>query len=296
MDGKALRELSARIDALLDDVQAQAAPVVSERVEDLVRSVVELYGAGLERTLSLLHAGGAEGLVRELADDEVVGNLLMLHDLHPDDVETRVQRALDAVRPYLGSHAGGVAFQGVDGEGVAHLTLQGSCDGCPSSTVTVQTAIEAAVLDKAPEVVRVEVEGMVAEPAGPALLQIQPAPHRAGEQPGPPPQSPADAWRHVELLVPPGEVHLLEVDGERVAVVNVRGTMYAYRDRCPGCDAALSDGTLQAEVLRCGGCSRRYDARLAGQGLDGGSEHLAPLPLLPEDAGWKLALPGRQPA
>ena len=41
----------------------------------------------------------------------------MLHDLHPLDVDTRIQRALDKVRPYLGSHAGGVTYLGVTGEG-----------------------------------------------------------------------------------------------------------------------------------------------------------------------------------
>ena len=52
--------------------------------------------------------------MRRLADDELVGSLLVLHDLHPDDVTVRVQAALDRVRPYLGSHAGGVTLTGVD--------------------------------------------------------------------------------------------------------------------------------------------------------------------------------------
>ena len=58
-------------------------------------------------------------MVRALADDVVVGSLLVLHDLHPDDVDTRIQAALDRVRPYLGSHAGGIDYLGVDEEGVA---------------------------------------------------------------------------------------------------------------------------------------------------------------------------------
>ncbi len=66
------------------------------------------------------------GRRRELADDELVGNLLVLHDLHPDDVDTRVQAALNGVRPYLGSHAGGVSLSGVDENGVVHLQLEGS--------------------------------------------------------------------------------------------------------------------------------------------------------------------------
>ena len=78
---------------------------------------------------------------------------------------------LTGVRPYLGSHAGGVKYLGVSPDGVARLRLEGSCHGCPSSTVTVQLAIEGAVVDAAPEVTDVVVEGMT-EPPGPALLQI----------------------------------------------------------------------------------------------------------------------------
>ena len=106
-----------------------------------------------------------------LLADPLVESLLLLHDLHPLDVDARIQRALDRVRPYLGSHAGGVQYLGVGADGVARLRLEGSCHGCPSSTVTVQLAIQGAVEDAAPEVTEVVVEGMT-EPPGPALLQI----------------------------------------------------------------------------------------------------------------------------
>jgi Fe-S cluster biogenesis protein NfuA len=104
---------------------------------------------------------------------EVVARLLVLHDLHPKDTETRVVEALDQVRPYLGSHAGGVELLGVDPEGVVHLRLEGSCDGCPSSVQTVKLAIERAIEEAAPEVTRVEVENLTRE-REPQLLQIQP--------------------------------------------------------------------------------------------------------------------------
>ena len=84
-----------------------------------------------------------------------------------------MQAALDRVRPYLGSHAGGIEFLGVDGAGVAHLRLQGSCDSCPSSAATVEGAIEKAILDAAPEVVRLDVEGVAAAAPDNGLLQIQ---------------------------------------------------------------------------------------------------------------------------
>ncbi|MGH3656219.1 MAG: NifU family protein, partial [Micromonosporaceae bacterium] len=96
--------------------------------------------------------------------------------LHPAGVADRVQTALDQVRPYLGSHAGGVELLGVDPDGAARLRLQGSCDSCASSTVTAKLAIERAVLDAVPEVSRVDVENLT-EPgeaaAQPRLIPVE---------------------------------------------------------------------------------------------------------------------------
>jgi Fe-S cluster biogenesis protein NfuA len=167
-------ELPARIEALLDSLAELGMPVVTERAEELVAAVVNLYGAGLERIVALV-ADGPDGddAVRRLVDDDLVAHLLLLHDLHPDDVNSRVQAALDKVRPYLGAHAGGIEFLGVDAHGVAQLRLEGSCDGCAGSTATVKNAVERAVLEAAPDVVSISVQGMVEpKPATPGLLQI----------------------------------------------------------------------------------------------------------------------------
>jgi Fe-S cluster biogenesis protein NfuA len=171
-DAHTTRDVGDRVERLLADLATVADPVVADKAEQLAAALVELYGAGLERIVEL----GGDALVRTLADDPFVAGLLILHDLHPVPVADRVQAALDGVRPYLGSHAGGVEFLGIDPAGVAQLALQGSCDGCPSSTVTVKLAIERAIEDAAPELAGIEVTGVVAEPRGPALLQIQPRP------------------------------------------------------------------------------------------------------------------------
>ncbi|HZZ97249.1 MAG TPA: NifU family protein [Jatrophihabitantaceae bacterium] len=172
MEGADVRELPGRIEALLDDLTAAGDPLVSECAEQLVATLAQLYGEGLKRTVDLLAASpDGEQTVRRLAEDELVGNLLLLHGLHPDDLGTRIQQALDRVRPYLGSHAGGIDYLGVTDAGVAMLRLEGSCDGCAGSAATVHSAVERAVLEAAPEVTSVKVEGMVeAKPA--QLLQI----------------------------------------------------------------------------------------------------------------------------
>ncbi|TVT23344.1 NifU family protein [Amycolatopsis acidiphila] len=132
---------------------------------------MELYGAGLSRVLEL--AGDA--VVARLADDELVRGLLILHDLHPLSTMERVTAALERVRPYLGTHAGDVELLGIGEDGVARLRLKGTCDGCPSSAVTVQQAIEREILTAAPEIAAIDVQGMVpdAGPGGRPLLPLE---------------------------------------------------------------------------------------------------------------------------
>ncbi|HJU00029.1 MAG TPA: NifU family protein [Actinomycetes bacterium] len=167
-EARDLRVVGERIEELLGRIRAAGDPATAETAEEVVRLVVELYGAGLERTVEL---AGPEVLER-LVEDELVASLLVLHGLHPRDTESRVVEALDKVRPYLGSHAGGVEFLGIDPDAVVHLRLEGSCDGCPSSTQTVRLAIERAIEEAAPEVTRVEVENLTRE-RSPQLLQIR---------------------------------------------------------------------------------------------------------------------------
>jgi Fe-S cluster biogenesis protein NfuA len=178
-DRPQLRDVGYRVEQVLGELRAVSDPVTRDRAEELVRLLVELYGAGLDRIMEVIAAEpGGQRLITRLADDELVASLLVLHGLHPLTVEERVRRALDEVRPYLGSHAGGVDLLGVDEAGVVRLALRGSCDGCASSAVTVKLAIERAIEEAAPEVTEVQVAG-VTDRREPTLLQIQPRPPHA---------------------------------------------------------------------------------------------------------------------
>ncbi|MCW2610065.1 MAG: hypothetical protein JWM15_1311 [Cryptosporangiaceae bacterium] len=283
--GTNTREAGERVERLLGELGMSADAVVREKAEDLARTLVELYGAGLERVVEIVgERPDGEDIVRVLADDKFVGSLLVLHDLHPVPLIERVQTALDGVRPYLGSHAGGVEFLGIDDAGVAHLALEGSCDGCPSSLVTVKLAIERAIMDAAPELTGLEVEGVVPEKAGPKLHQIGGLTRR-----------PESDWvRLVDVTaLAPGDVRPTTVDGLRIVVCRTDAGYYAYRDACAGCDTALAGAVLTGGTLQCSGCARRYDVQRAGRELDPAGEpsHLDPLPLVTDDNGVRVALP-----
>jgi len=163
--GTAATNAAARIDSMLAEFAAMGDPIATERAEDLVRTLVEFYDGGLGRLVELLGDQPAgDELLRQLATDKIVSGLLILHDLHPATTYERVSAALERVRPYLGSHAGDVDLLGVDDDGVVRLRLAGSCNGCPSSSVTVKLAIEQAIEEVAPEIVRIDVEGVAAPP------------------------------------------------------------------------------------------------------------------------------------
>jgi len=54
-----------------------------------------------------------------------------------------------------------VAVIGVTPEGGIKLRLEGNCNGCPSSRVTLKSSIEEAIYAAAPDVTGLEVEGAV---------------------------------------------------------------------------------------------------------------------------------------
>ncbi len=153
-----LQAIGERIERLLDDLGAAADPRLRDLAVELLRCTTELYGAGLARVMELAKEFSPP-LVDELAADPLVAGLLAVHDLLPDDLITRVQQALESVRPFLGQHAGDVELLDVDERvGAVLLRLKGSCDGCPSSAVTLKLAIERAILDAAPEITTIDVE------------------------------------------------------------------------------------------------------------------------------------------
>src|SRR6201995_4737238 len=93
------RAAGDRIQTLLDSCAASGA-AAHERAQQLVREVVGLYGAGLERIIALSELPGQDnGLLERLAADDLVASLLLVHGLHPHDVHRRVFDALDRVRP-----------------------------------------------------------------------------------------------------------------------------------------------------------------------------------------------------
>ncbi len=272
-----LRVVGDRIEGLLGQLEHDLDARGWEQVQDVVSLVTELYGGGLARILEL--AGEDSALRARLADDDLVASLLVLHDLHPLDLDARVRRALESVRPYLGSHGGDVEILAIDGEeGVVTLRMLGSCDGCASSSVTLELAVQAAIEEAAPEITRIDVDGgEVAQTGGGTSTPVS-----LGRKPEH--AAPAMAPIYGLRALAPGRVGPLEIEGVKLIVCRVGTQLYAYRSACPTCDSILDTASVDGPVLRCSACHAAYDLPRAGRSLDGNTTHLEPLPLV-EDGG-----------
>jgi Fe-S cluster biogenesis protein NfuA len=160
-DARAFQSRMQRLDALLQEAERYADPLARAHTREIAQAVLELHGTALARLLDHIGEAGEAGasVLDACAEDDVVSGLLLLHGLHPHDVEERVNQALERVRPFLRSHGGNVELLSVV-DTVVRLRLTGSCHSCPSSTVTMKQSVEEAIYNRAPELTVIEVEGM----------------------------------------------------------------------------------------------------------------------------------------
>lgn len=174
---------AARIEELIEQVNELPDAHTRTMVEELIQSLLDMYGEGLARILELTVMTDATSyaLLKTFSDDDLIGSLLLLHDLHPLDLETRVLQALDEVRPYLKSHGGNVELIGVD-DGVARLRLEGSCNGCAASAITLKNTIEEAINKVAPDLERLDVEGVNDQPPTRTIAPVTFVPRRKQEK------------------------------------------------------------------------------------------------------------------
>lgn len=281
---------SARIESLLQEMATFPDSNAQAVTEELLQTLLTMYGEGLNRMLEITANFEPEGeaIIDAYADDELVSSLLLLHGLHPIDVETRISNALESVRPYLKSHGGNVELLSVR-DNIAHLRLQGSCNGCPSSSVTLTLAIEEAINKAAPDLERLQVDG-VTNPPRP--INVTPLKNAVNGTSGEAPEK-LVVWHIIGGLNELGESTLLArtVQKETLLFCRVASTFYAYRNRCRGCGQRLDNGKLERATLTCVNCGKHYDVCRAGRCLDTPDLFLEPIPLLEKDGKIKVSLP-----
>lgn len=283
------RQSMQKIEVLIDKVEQLSDPEARALTLELVQSLMELHGEGINRMLEVVSEDAAgQSIIERLGDDEFVAGLLVLYGLHPLDLETRLARALEKVRPYLKSHGGNVAIASIE-DGVVRLKLEGNCNGCASSAMTMKLAIEDAIYEASPDIVELFVEGVVEERKGPPLVPLQITRNQTAVA------AANGGWQQVSGVASLGQgaVEAIDVGGKQVLFCRLNGDYYAYNCNCSKCGATLKGARLEATAVSCPDCGEQFDISRAGRSLGGSDLQLQPFPLLFENGEAKIALPSQ---
>jgi Fe-S cluster biogenesis protein NfuA len=71
------------------------------------------------------------------------------------DVRARVERVLEAIRPYIQADGGDIELVDVS-DGIVQIRLAGACVGCMYSMMTLQAGVERMIREEVPEIQAVE--------------------------------------------------------------------------------------------------------------------------------------------
>lgn len=161
-----LGKLIAQFDQLPESPQKTAG-------RELVQLLMDVHGAGLERMMEIVFDSGAPGAetIDKLGSDSVAGSLLLLYSLHPDDLETRVRKAVERLTPRmrkLACTAELVRFE----EGVAEVRLTKAGHSRGSSAKELRAMVEDGVYEFAPDIVSLEIQGL-AEPSASGFVALE---------------------------------------------------------------------------------------------------------------------------
>ena len=185
IDEKDFQKRLQKIGGLVHDLETIADPASRAAAKELVQLLMDLHGTGLERILEIVYQAGDHGprTIDDLGQDPLVSSLLILYGLHPDELQTRVERKLEQICSKLhkmGAEARLVSVSGAD------IRLRINIDGhaCGSTSRAVQSTVEEAIYEAAPDLTSLVVEGLE-EPSASGFVGVE---QLLGSSPAPLPQ------------------------------------------------------------------------------------------------------------
>jgi Fe-S cluster biogenesis protein NfuA/nitrite reductase/ring-hydroxylating ferredoxin subunit len=285
--------------AQTDTSQSQPFEALAAAVDDARRAVQSLDADGAEAGLALQNAIEAfhrpalvhivrtlrddprgKELLFELVDDPSVHAVLGLHHIIRPDPMTRARTALNTVRPYLQSHGGDVELVAIEDD-TAVVRLQGSCNGCSMSAVTLREGVEQALVDGVDEITAIRV---VEDQPTAAFIPLESVGRKhqpdSGWTPGP---SVADlepgSMTRFDVSSGEGQV---EVEVESFVVTNVDNKISVFRNQCVHQGLSLDGGLMTDGVLTCPWHGFTFDAT-TGECISSPGAQLQPIPARVDD-------------
>jgi len=152
-----VRQLGALVGEL-DQMPGGGSKVAAR---ELVQLLMEVHGTGLERIMEIVFESGAAGeaIVGRLGQDPIVRDLLLLYALHPEDLETRVLKALDTIGPRLRKLDSKVELVSLH-DGVVQLQVLTSGHIHGSAAKNLRSIVEEGIYEQAPDLASLTILGL----------------------------------------------------------------------------------------------------------------------------------------
>lgn len=148
-----------RLESLVEKVRSLPDADARDSALALVQAVMELHAAGLERMMEMVAPETA--LLEEFAKDPAVSAILLLHNLHPHDLNTRVRNALD--QPSLRGRGATVELVSIRGA-MVHVRIEGG--------PALEGAVRNAITEAAPDVDDIQIDVVGAKNGFVPLTQL----------------------------------------------------------------------------------------------------------------------------
>lgn len=165
-EDKDFRQGMQRIGELVQEIESIGDPAVRAATKSLVQSLMDLHGVALEKALDIVADSGETGtsIIDKMGRDSLVSSVLILYGLHPEDMQTRVVRAVELLHAQLRKQGCEVELLEVS-EGAIRLRVETGSHSCGSTAKNIQTMVEEAIYEAAPDFTSLSIEGLEDKPA-----------------------------------------------------------------------------------------------------------------------------------
>ncbi|MCM0591605.1 MAG: NifU family protein [Gloeotrichia echinulata IR180] len=229
-----------RFESIIDEWdESQKCVVVG-----LKRAIESLHKAALKRLIKSLKEDSMSALRLAVAD-EVVYAVLLYHELVKPPrppLETRIQIALDEVRPGLQSHNGDVELVAIKLPDKVEVRLTGTCSNCAASTLTLSQGVEQAIKSHCPEITTViAVNNRPTVDSNASSLTSPFYPQRGS------------TWIRVATIdqVPETGVLAVQVLGNSLILHRQGVNVTCYRNTCSHLGNPLAEGQVENGIITC---------------------------------------------
>lgn len=162
-----------KLGSLVHDLETIADPASRSAAKELVQLLMDLHGSGLERILEIVFQSGEAGgeIIDKLSRDSLVSSLLVLYGLHPEDLQTRVERKLEQIRSRLYKMGAEARLASLNGTEIRlHVTIERH--SCGSTAHSIRAVVEEAMYEAAPDLTSLAVEGLE-EPSASGFVALE---------------------------------------------------------------------------------------------------------------------------